>query len=192
VYRSLTVAALLYALQAISPAQNIIDRVAVVVGNTAITETEVLRDVRLTQFMNGQPLDLGPQARKASAERLVDQQLIRTEMTTGTYTMPTDDDTDQMLRDFKRRFTSEAQYRSVMAAYGITEKELKEHLMWELAAIRFTDLRFQPTSPDVQSANRVNPGAPMPSAGDVDQQLDAWLKEQRKNTRVQFKPGAFQ
>jgi parvulin-like peptidyl-prolyl isomerase len=194
VYRSLTVAALILAAQTIVAAQrNVIDRVAVVVGNTAITETEVLRDVRLTEFMNGQPLDLGPRQRKAAAERLVDQQLIRNEMATGTYPMPTDAEAAEMLRDFRQqRFTSEAQYRSVLAAYGITEKELKEHLLWELAAIRFTDLRFQPKTPDGQSANRVNPGAPMPAGNDVDQELDSWLKEQRKNTRVLFKPGAFQ
>jgi hypothetical protein len=172
----------------------VIDRVAVVVGNTAITETEVLREVRLTEFMNGQPLDVGPKERRAAAERLVDQQLIRNEMAAGTYPMPTDDEVEDMLRDFERQqqYPGETQYRAALAKYGITEAELKEHLLWELAAIRFTDLRFQPNAPDGQSANRVKPGGPMPSGNDVDQQLDAWLKEQRKNTRIQFKQAAFQ
>jgi hypothetical protein len=171
----------------------VIDRVAVVVGNAAITETEVLREVRLTEFMNGQALDVGPKERRAAAERLVDQQLIRDEMATGTYPMPTDAETADMLREFRQqRFPSETQFRAALAGYGITEAELKDHLLWQLAAIRFTDLRFQPKAPDGQSANRVQPGAPMPAAPDVDQQLDSWLKEQRKKTRVQFKPGAFQ
>jgi parvulin-like peptidyl-prolyl isomerase len=197
VYRSFTVAALIWAAHGMAAGQSakpfVIDRVAVVVGNTAITETEVLREVRLTEFMNEQPLDLGPKERRAAAERLVDQQLIRNEMATGTYQMPTDDEAADMLSDFRQqRFTTEAQYRAALAQYGITEENLKEHLLWQLAAIRFTDLRFQANTPDGQSANRVKPGAPMPSGKDVDQQLDAWLKEQRKNTRVQFKPGAFQ
>lgn len=171
----------------------IIDRVAVVVGNTAITETEVLREVRLTQFMNGQPLDLGPQQRKEAADRLVDQQLIRNEMATGTYPMPTDADADDLLRDFRdQRFTSEAEYKKALTQYGIAESELKDHLLWELAAIRFTEMRFQPNAVDGQSANRVKPGAPAPAENDVDKQLDAWLKEQRKNTRVQFKKAAFE
>ena len=171
----------------------VIDRVAVVVGNTAITETEVLREVRLTDFMNGQPLDLSPQQRRAAAERLVDQQLIRNEMATGTYPMPTDADADDLLRDFRdQRFNGDAPYWAALTQYGITEKELKEHLLWELAAIRFTDARFQSKAQDAQSANRVKPGTPTPSDNDVDRQLDAWLKEQRKNTRVLFKKAAFE
>jgi hypothetical protein len=172
----------------------VIDRVAVVVGNTAITETEVLREVRLTEFMNGQALDMGPKERRAAAERLVDQQLIRKEMATGTYTMPADAEAAEMLRDFRQqRFASETEFRAALARYGVTEEELKDHLLWQLAAIRFTDLRFQPQqTADAQSANRVKPGEPPPAANDVDKQLESWLKEQRKNTRVQFKAGAFQ
>jgi hypothetical protein len=171
----------------------VLDRVAVVVGNKAITETEVLREVRLTELMNGEPLDTGPQQRKAAAERLVDQQLIRNEMATGTYPMPADDEADDMLSDFRQqRFTTEVQYRAALTQYGVTEADLKEHLLWELAAIRFTDLRFQPNALSNQSANRTKAGSPAPAGNDVDQQLDKWLKEQRHNTRVQFKQAAFQ
>lgn len=206
VYRSLTAAALICVAQGMVTAQSsaagrssaavarsmVIDRVAVVVGNTAITETEVLREVRLTEFLNEQPLDLGPQQRKAAANRLVDQQLIRNEMATGTYPMPTDAEAENVLKTFvQARVTTEAQYRTVLAQYGISESDLKEHLVWELAALRFTEVRFQTNAPGEQTANRVKSGAPMP-AGDVDQQLDSWLKQQRKNTRVQFKKEAFQ
>jgi parvulin-like peptidyl-prolyl isomerase len=178
---------------AVAMSAAVLDRVAVVVGNTAITETEVLREVRLTELLNGEPLDTGPQQRKAAAERLVDQQLIRNEMATGTYPMPADDEAEDMLRDFRQqRFTTEAQYRAALAKYGVTEPDLKEHLLWVLAAIRFTVLRFQPNAPDGQSANRAKPGAPAPAGSDVDQQLDSWLKEQRRNTRVKFKQAAFQ
>lgn len=175
----------------------IIDRIAVVVGNTVITEREVLKEVRLTEFMNQQPLELGAQQRKAAAERLVDQQLIRNEMSQGAYPMPTDADVDQMLRGFRQQhFGSIPQYRAALAKYGITEEDLKEHLRWELAALRFTDMRFQPNAPgipsDTQSANRLKAGTAAPAGNSVDQQLDAWLKEQRANTRVQFKQGAFQ
>ena len=66
----------------------VIDRVAVVVGNQVITASEVELEVRLTEFLNGAPLDLGPAARKAAAERLVDQQLIRNEMQAAGYAAP--------------------------------------------------------------------------------------------------------
>lgn len=187
-------AALFLLLAAAAPAA-VIDRIAVVVGNTVITETEVLREVRLTEFMNGQPLDLGPQQRRAAADRLVDQQLIRNEMSNGAYPMPPEKEADEMLRNFRRqRFHSEAEFRAALQKYSLTEDDLKQHMLWQLAALRFTDLRFQPNAPGgpVQSANRMREGAPAAASSNVDRQLDAWLKEARATTRVQFKQGAFQ
>ena len=167
----------------------VIDRVAVVVGNTVITETEVQREVRLTEFLNGQPLDLGPKERRAAAERMVDQQLIRNEMENGGYTMPAAAEGPEMLRDFRRRhYASEAALRAALHKYGITEEELQQHLLWEAAALRFTDQRFQPGAPETPGANRMQEGA---AGNGVDEQLDRWLKEQRSNTRIEFKPGAF-
>jgi hypothetical protein len=168
----------------------IVDRIAVVVGNTVITETEVLQEARLEAFLNQAPLELGPARRKAAAQRLVDQQLIKNEMATGSYAQPTPAEADAMLRKFRQEhFSSIPQFRAALEKYGITEDQLKQHLVWQLAVLRFTDLRFgkpAPTDSNPQEANR------MSSDGDVDQQMDAWLKEARSTTKVQFKPGAFQ
>jgi len=170
----------------------VVDRVAVVVGKTVITETEVVQEARLEAFLNQTPLDLSPQGRKAAAERLVEQQLVRNEMLIGSYPKPTPADVDSMLRNFRQEhFTSISQYRAALEKYGVTEEQLKEHLGWQLAAIRFTDLRFGVPASGEQSADRVPPGAPMPKA-DVDQEMDKWLKETRATTKVQFKPVAFQ
>ncbi len=179
----------------------IIDRIAVIVGNTVITESEVLREVRLTAFLNRQPLDLGPKHRRAAAERLVDQQLIRNEMSGGTYEMPEEAKVLRMLAAFRQRYWPlEPQYRAALRQYGVTEDELRQHLLWELAVLRFTDQRFPPTIigplPDSAmdsepSANRAMPG-PMPGYETVDRRLDQWLKETRANTRIVFKAGAFQ
>lgn len=177
-----------------SPA--VLDRIAVVVGTTVITETEVIQEARLEAFLNGTPLDLSPAARRTAAERLVDQQLIRNEMRIGAYPQPTGAEIDDMLRSLKQeRFhNNDAEHRGALDRYGIDEETLRRHLAWQLSAIRFTDLRFSPAvagvTEDGQSANRATDGANRPA--DVDQRLDAWLKETRAGTRVQFKPGAFQ
>jgi hypothetical protein len=181
-----------YVLLAASLSAAVVDRIAVVVGNTVITETEVLQEARLEAFLNQTPLDLSAPARKNAAEHLVDQQLVRNEMRIGSYSKPTPADIDAMLRNFRQEhFTSVSQYRAALEKYGVTEDQLREHLSWQLAAIRFTDLRFGMPASGEQSADRVPPGAPMPKA-DVDQQMDKWLKETRATTKVQFKPGAFQ
>lgn len=197
----------------------VVDRIAVVVGNNVITESEVDEEVRVTELLNQQPLDLGPEQRRAAAERLVDQQLIRGEMQIGGYAVPPAADADALLRQFRQEhFKTMAQFRAALAHYGISEEQLKQHLLWQLTALQFTDARFRPGVPQspVQSASRAAPG-PQPlqqsanrlrptqsrqqgadrtraegQADTVDQMLDAWLKEARGQTRIDFKKDAFQ
>jgi len=100
-------------------AQNIIDRIAVVVGSQVITESEVILEVRLTAFFNSQPLDLSTAQRKAAAERLVDQQLIRNEMQVGGYPMPTETEGDAALRKFREdNYSSLAAFRASLRGPG--------------------------------------------------------------------------
>ena len=42
----------------------IIDRVAVVVGKRVITESEIVREIRLTAFLNGAPLDFSAASKR--------------------------------------------------------------------------------------------------------------------------------
>lgn len=193
----------------------VLDRIAVVVGNDVITEGEVLDELRLDQFAASQSLDLGPQQRRAAADRLVDQQLIRQEMAVAHYQPPPAAQADAMLSTFRQQhFHSDAEFRTALQKYGITQEELKEHLLWQLTVIRFTDARFggavqeppeqstnrsstppptpAPASFPVTSADRVVPPPPAPSSDtNVDQQLDAWLKQARSSTHIDYKKEAF-
>src|ERR1700738_1095963 len=54
----------------------VVDRIAVTVDNDAITESEVIQDIRITDFLNGAPLDFSPAARRAAAERLGGQAAV--------------------------------------------------------------------------------------------------------------------
>ncbi|MGE5647234.1 MAG: hypothetical protein ACM336_15740 [Acidobacteriota bacterium] len=141
----------------------ILDRIAVTVGNDVITETEVNDEIRVTAFINGEPLDFSPASRRQAAERLVDQVLIRRDMQLSNWPQPESSEADKLLAQLKRqRFGSNAQYRQALARYGIKEVELKQHLLWQLAALRYTDYRFQP-------------GIPQP-----DENLRAYLEEQTR------------
>jgi hypothetical protein len=175
---------------------DIVDRVALVVGKTVFTQSEVDDEARLGQLQAAHPLDLSPASRKEAAERLVDQELLRVEMTSTAFQPPATD-ADALLRRFRQEhFASLASYRAALTRYGVTEEALKQHLAWEATAIGFTDRRFRPfaATQDPQSANRTD-GSAQPSAGPADaatdQAMEAWLKQQRAETRIVFKPEAF-
>ncbi|GEM_PF-235317 len=205
----------------------VLDRVAVVVGKDVITEGELLEELRLEDFTASRPLDLSPAARRAAADRLIDQQLIRQDMEIAHYKAPDPKEAEAMVRNFRNQhFRAEQEFRAALNRYGLTEEELKQYFLWQLTVIRFTDERFRPNllrpaessvsrlaespnapavppphnrvpppgpTPETQSADRLAPSAlPAAPGGNVDQQLDAWLKQARSTTRISFKPEAFQ
>jgi hypothetical protein len=171
----------------------VIDRVALVVGKTVFTQSEVDDEARLSQLEAGKPLDLSVAQRRQAAERLVDQELLREEMSATQFQTPASD-ADALVRNFRQRhFPSLAQYHSALARYGVTEDALKQRLVWEVSLLRFTDQRFKTFAEpaDTQTANRAE-GAPPATPDTVDQLMDAWLKQQRTDTRIVFKQEAFQ
>ncbi len=174
----------------------VVDRVAAVVDKTVILESEVLREMRLTAFLNQQPFEPTPEKRRAAAERLVDQALLRQEMEVGQYPMPGPAVADQLLHQFRQEnYPNDAAFHAVLDKYGITEEQLRQHLLWQAAVLKFTDTRFLPavTIPsDGQSANRSSDAAALSPDDAVENQMEEWLKEKRASTRIQFKKEAFQ
>ena len=196
----------------------IIDRIAVTLDNQVITASEIALEIRLTAFLNGDPLDFSPAARRKAADRLIEQKLIRKEIQVGRYVAPSPDEVDPMLKQVQgQRFHSVDEYRQALAKYGISEDELKAHLLWQLNLLRFIDIRFRPgvqvTDAQIQAyfdANRAKLEAPpgpskkltlddlrsdireILTAEGADKQLDDWLAETRKRTRIQFHQEAFQ
>jgi hypothetical protein len=163
----------------------VVDRVALVVGKTVFTQSEVDDEARLTELESGKALDLSAAQRKEAAERLVDQQLLRDEMKVTAFQPPASE-AGALLRRFRQEhFPSIPLYQAALAKYGVTEEALTQHLLWEVTVIRFTDQRFRPLAAASQ------PGAQ--SAGDtVDKEMADWLKQQRADTRITFKQEAFQ
>ena len=63
-----------------APGAELLDRIAIVVNNQPIKDSDIERDIRVTALLNGDRVDSGPSARKQAANRLIDQALIRREM----------------------------------------------------------------------------------------------------------------
>ena len=194
----------------------VIDRIAVIAGKHVIKVSDIDRDLRLTEFLNRQVLDLSAPAKKKATDRLIDQAIIRDEIATGGYDRATDADAEKMLADLRhdRYAGSEQRMRQALAQYGLTEDELREQLLWQLTVLKFIDERFRPavlvTDEDVKKyydqhlaeLKREYPqnsgfAALEPKIRDtltgerINQQFESWLDDTRKNEHIEYRQGAF-
>ncbi|MBV8866029.1 MAG: hypothetical protein JO210_11590 [Acidobacteriaceae bacterium] len=188
----------------------IIDRIAIVVGNSIVKDSDISRDLRVTSFLNGDPLNLSDHARKVAASRLIDQIFIRKEIELGDYPVATPQQADQELDHLvQERFRSEAALQDALRKYGIVGPDLRSHFLWQLTVLRFIDSRFKPgvlvTDEEIESYyrehaaafDREHPGKSsledvraeindILSAQQVNKMFFAWLDEQRKETRITY------
>ncbi len=188
----------------------IIDQIAVVVGKRVVKDSDITRDIRVTSFLNRREPDFSLAARKKAASRLIDQELIRQQIQSGAYPVAPESEAAGLIAQIKKdRFPTEAQYRSALAHYGISDAELKDRLLWQMTVLRFIDARFRPqvlvTDDDIQNyynSHRAALAASYPKANglnDLRPQIieqitgervnglfDEWLKQTREETRIEY------
>jgi hypothetical protein len=121
-----------------------LDRIAATVGKRVILESEVLRDLRITAFLDQKPVDESPDAKRKAAERLADQVLILREANENRVVLAGDDEGERLLESAKMLYETTEGYRSALDSYGITEGELRDHLLAGYRTLQFTGLRFRP------------------------------------------------
>jgi hypothetical protein len=192
----------------------VVDRIAVTVGNQVITETELLREIALTAFLNGEKPSFTPENKRKAADQLVEQKLVRKEMDMGHYPEATTDQAKKLLDETAKNLGGEQQLDRQLAADGLTRDDLEKQLLWQSTLLHFIDVRFRPaiqvTAQDVQDYFRKEvlpkdkPGQTTHladvreqilqklSAQRADQQLDEWLKHAKATTRIEYKKESFQ
>ena len=199
-----------------SAAAEIIDRVAVSVGNQVITEDQINEELRVTAFLNREKADANTAEKKKAAERLVEQTLIKRDIDLSHYTLPQMSEADQSLQNIAAQYPSEAEFQNALADYGITADDLRRHLWWQLTVLRFIDYRFRPgiQLPEAEIRNHYEQEAAkwreegvkeIPSFEDarekieqiliqqrIDQALDRWLGDTRTQVEIRYRPGAFE
>jgi hypothetical protein len=194
----------------------ILDRVAVVVGDSIITGQQILDEIRIAAFLGGLKPDYGLDARRSAAERLIRQTLIRREMDASHYPLPDPSEADPLEQQIVAQYGGEKAYEAALARYGLTRDDVRSQLLWQLTTLRFIDFRFRPAVHvpnsavedyyDQQVAKWKAEGRKnIPSlensrdrieeiltAQRVDRALDAWLSDARKQVNISYHEGAFQ
>jgi hypothetical protein len=209
-------ALLLFAAATLLPAE-IIDQIAVTLDQSAITSSQIVEEIRVTAFINGDRPDLAPASRRRTADRLIEQALVLHEMDLTRFPKPSAADVQAAFNQVKSRFGNQEDFQNALSAAAITAKQLEGALLRQITLLRFIDLRFRPEVQVQESdvlqyydkvfvpALRAKGVATMPSFEEahaqceealteelVDKRVDAWLKDARARARIRYVEDAFQ
>lgn len=154
----------------------LLDRSSIVIGHQVIKSSDIDEDIRVTSFLNHASPDFSAAARKQAASRLIDQALIREQVRTGEFRRASVDEAVNLLASLRsERFKSDAEFQAALTRNGISEEQLRQRLLWQLTALRFIDAKF---------------GAQANAAGNKDEQinqmLNSWLDQSRKDVRIDY------
>jgi hypothetical protein len=172
-------------------AAEIIDRIAISVGNQVITEQQIDDEIRLTAFLNHEKVDFSQEQRKKAAGRLIEQALVKRDMEFSRYPLPGPTEAEASLKDVKAGFISEEEYERALREYAISEDSLMRRLLWQVTLLRFVDYRFRPgiqiSDADIQAyydqetVRWKQQGDQVPALEDVRGKIEETLTEQRIN-----------
>lgn len=202
-------ALLLLLAAAVSASAVIIDRIAIIVNKNIIKDSDIDRDIRVTDFLNRAALSFSDAARKKAANRLLTQQFIRREIRIGDYPGATSQQADKELSDLiANRFKTQATFQRALRRYGLTKTELEMYFQWQLTVLDFIGARFKPavyvTGKDVRTYYDVHAAAlakkypgksptqlrketrDILTGEEVNKQFYSWLDQQRKNAKIQY------
>jgi peptidyl-prolyl cis-trans isomerase SurA len=195
----------------------VIDRIAVSVGNRVITTSDIDREIRVIAFQQQISPDFGALNRRATADRLVEQKLINRELETSRYPIPTSAEVEPEIVLFRKTFPNDDAFNRALAQYGITLDDFRTELVRERALVMFTDVRFRPGiqvteqeiedyfKKNIEAPARSGQGGKVPAFEDshdkaeealieerLIQQVDDWLKQVRRRVDVVYHEEVFQ
>ena len=161
---------------ALSLRAEVVDRIALTIGNQAIVESQIDEELRVTALLNHKPVIRNQDARRDGATRMIQQFLIKLEMEVSHFSQPDTKDLEAYRLQVERDYGGPDGLVAALQRYQLDEAVLRSHLNLQLTALRFITFRFQPqfaaNDPDLERR--------------TDEALDAWLTEAKKRHTIVF------
>ena len=183
-----TLAVLLILMSAKQADSVIIDRIAMVIYNRPIKDSDIDREIRVTAFLNGDPLLFTPAERKKAAQRLIDQRIILREVELGNYSAASDEEVAAFLKSAALQN---------LGTYGLAERELRTQVGWQIAVLHFIELRFRPavnvSDADLAKYAKTHPKEARPQIEEslieqkVTDAFNSWLDRAHKRVPVEYR-----
>jgi len=183
----------------------IVDRLAVIVGQQTITQLQLDEEIRVTALLNHGPIMRDVETRRAAADRLVEQLLIRREMEQSRYPLPDEQDVNLYVEQIRRQNGGSTGFGKTLSTYELSESTLRQHLESQLVALRFVEYRFRPdaaiSDEDIETAYRhkaedSNTKPTLEASREpiraeltearTDAALSAWLAERRRQVNIVY------
>jgi peptidyl-prolyl cis-trans isomerase SurA len=151
-YQSLRTAGLLVVLLMASQflfAGDIVDRIVATVNGHIILQSDWEDALRFEAFTSNRSLDqLTSEDRKASLDRLIDQELLREQMHSADFLHATGEEVNDRIAEIRKQYSlaeNEPGWRDALVRYGLTDEELRQRISSELDALRLVDARLRPS-----------------------------------------------
>lgn len=194
----------LLVLPALTPAQDMIDRVAARVDTDIILLSDVRALARYQLFADGKA-----ESDAEILDRLIDQWMVRNEAKAALFPQPSEDEVKRSLERLKRSFSSPEEFEERKKQSGLTDEDVDRMLRSQLYLSNYLDSRFrasiQIAESDIEQfyKTRVVPRAESrgqtPPTRDaargfiqealvqraINVQADSWLKESRARLRME-------
>ena len=134
----------------------VVDRMVAVVNRHVVLQSELEQEVRIDVMLRGLPLGQATGAEMdAMLDRLIDQSLLQQQIMNTAMIDPRPEDLKEALRNLRSQVPGaekDEQWQAMLAAYGVTERDVEVHIASQMRLLRFIDLRFR-------SLTRVDRGA---------------------------------
>jgi hypothetical protein len=197
----------------------VIDRVAVSFGHEVVTLGAIRRQLRMSAYTSGKPPEDTPEARRAAAERLIDQALVKREMELSRYTPIPMADVAKNVEEYREKLgLAPERFAEELARYGFSTDEFVNEIYWQATLLRFVQFRFSPSvqvsEDEIQEyyereylprLRAMAPGQEPPPLAEVRERvtgilasqkenaaLEQWLRQGRQQARIRYHEEAFQ
>lgn len=129
-------------------AGEVLDGIAVTVNGRAILQSDWQDEVRYECFVSGRPLaNVTAQERKDALDRLIDQELLREQMTTADLKSASPEEVEKQFEAMKGDYARDRgadSWDAALLSYLLTGADIKNHIALEIVQLRLVDSHLRP------------------------------------------------
>jgi hypothetical protein len=130
-------------------AGEVLDRIVVTVNGPPILQSDWQEEVRYESFVAGRALQsVTPQDRKGALDRLIEQELLREQMTPAESKAVSPEEVEKQFEALKSDYARDhrgVSWNESVASYHLTEADIKGHIALEFTQLRLVDAHLRPS-----------------------------------------------